>query len=367
MSNGDLDLNQVSLPDLVNQHINNAADLLMVSSRLLPGDRIDLFFALAANRPEVAFSAFMTILEGNADPTYRALALRGLGRIQHEPTLNEIRACESDDARELVQFLASELKGQGAHSNDLTRWAAADAMVNIEYSAYVLQMTGLGGIGEPPKRIAKEIVESYLAKGLRVERFDSQGETTAEYERFLDFWTFGPVERLFQEEMIHASDESMLLQELSFLGLEIIFRIKKACYNTAIRNVSEAFSNHNNNSHGAYSWRLTRFLNEKIPDSMVVQTINDVREVIRGDFVAPPNLDVTQQSLNDKTEVEIINMISFFEKNIAVTERNLEDLLVRVNGELMEDFLEKRFLLRQDWFSRNIAISRFMSNSSKSE
>ncbi|NJN63369.1 MAG: hypothetical protein HC795_19290 [Coleofasciculaceae cyanobacterium RL_1_1] len=27
-----------------------------------------------------------------------------------------------------------------------------------------------------------------------------------------------------------------------------------------------------------------------------------------------------------------------------------------MNGELMEDFLEKRFLLRQDWFSRNKGV-----------
>jgi len=258
-----------------------------VSSQILPGDRIDLFFALAANRPEVAFHAFLEILEMNADPTYRALALRSLGRIQHEPTLNEIRACESELARELVQFLAAELKGQGAHSNDLTRWAAADAMVNIEYSAYVLQMTELGGIGEPPRRIAKEIVGSYLAKGERLERFDSQNEPTAEYERYLDFWTFGPAERLFQEKKLDAGDQKRIMEDLSFLGLEIILRTKKAGYSAAKQKISNCFLRYSEGSLSSPRGQLKRFLGQSISESKVDQTILKMKEVSQENFTYP--------------------------------------------------------------------------------
>lgn len=155
--NAPIDFYQVSPRELVSTSINNAADLLALAHHLIPGDRIDLFFAVAASKPDVAFRAFVTILENYADLTYRALALRGLGRISHEPTLEEMRGCQTEFSQELVKVLVEEATGQGKNSNDLTRWAAAEAIDYIGYSPYVLQHSALGGLTKRSLKHKKKV------------------------------------------------------------------------------------------------------------------------------------------------------------------------------------------------------------------
>lgn len=218
-----LDLRSITSLELVKIYINNAADLLDAGDQLLPGDRIGVFFALAANRPEVSFRAFLTVLQSTADPNYRALALRGLGEIIHPDLLQEIRACETEDTQELLRMLANELLGKGPYSNDLTRWAAADALKKLDYPPSILRNTTFGGLMESPERIQREITDRWLAQRGRIQRFDSQGQLTVEYERYLDFWTFGPARRLLQESYLDENDIRQILEKLSIYGLICAF------------------------------------------------------------------------------------------------------------------------------------------------
>jgi hypothetical protein len=220
--NAPIDFHQVSPRELVSTSINNAADLLALAHHLIPGDRIDLFFSVAASKPDVAFGAFVTILNKYADLTSRALALRGLGRICHEPTLQEMRGCQTAFSQELVKVLVEEATRRGKNSNDLTRWAAAEAIAYIGYSPYVLQHSDLGGLTEPPERIAREIVESKLAQANQFLRWSSAGqEQTVEYERFIEFWIFGPIDRLYQTGYVSQRDMEITLAQLGLRGLEI--------------------------------------------------------------------------------------------------------------------------------------------------
>jgi hypothetical protein len=221
------DPRSITPAELVKTYINNMADLLYTSDRLLPGDRIGVFFALAANRPEVSFRAFLTVLQSTSDPNYRALALRGLGEIIHPELLQEIRACETEDTQELLRMLAGELLGKGQYSNDLTRWAAADALKKLDYPPSILRNAAFGGLMESPERIQREITDRWLAQKDRVQRFDSQGQPTVEYERYLDFWTFGPAQRLFQENHLNENDIHQIIENLSVYGLICIFKDSK--------------------------------------------------------------------------------------------------------------------------------------------
>jgi hypothetical protein len=289
-----LDPRSITPAELVKTYVNNAADLLGMCDLcipgtddplLLPGDRIKLFCELAANRPEVAFPAFMMILRDNADPTYRALALRGLRWIQHPETLQEMRACETETARELVQMLASELLGKGQYSNDLTRWAAADAIINLQYPPNILRGAAFAGLMESPKRIQQEITEIWLVKKERLQRFSSQGYLTVEYDRFLDFWTFGPVDYLFSERSLDSNDIDSLLNRLSWLGLETALYANAAATGAACNRFMECCIQYHSceqsdrKKSDAIRLGVSRFFVDEISDSELANTITTIAKV----------------------------------------------------------------------------------------
>jgi hypothetical protein len=96
----------------------------------------------------------------------------------------------------VLRDIAKEVKGKGEVSNDLTRWAAASALEAIGYSQQSLQHSEGGGFTEPLDRIRREIRDRKLAEINRIQRLNSRGETTAEYERHLEFWIYGPADEL---------------------------------------------------------------------------------------------------------------------------------------------------------------------------
>ncbi|MEG3843789.1 hypothetical protein [Microcoleus sp. herbarium14] len=98
---------------------------------------------------------------------------------------------------DVLKDIAKEVKGKGEVSNDLTRWAAASALEAIGYSQQSLQHLEGGGFTEPLDRIRREIRDRKFIEINRIPRLNSRGETTAEYERHLEFWIYGPVEELF--------------------------------------------------------------------------------------------------------------------------------------------------------------------------
>lgn len=353
--------------DLVKAYINNAADLLDAGDQLLPGDRIELFCKLAANRPEVAFPAFMTILRDIADPTYRALALRGLRWIEHPETLQEIRTCETVTAQELVQMLASELLGQGQFSTDLTRWAASDAIINLQYPPSILRGAAFGGLMEGPDRIQREITEFWLSKKERLQRFSSQSRLTVEYERFLEFWTFGPVDYLFAERSLDSNDIDLLLNQLSWLGLEIAFQAEAAATNAACDRFVKyclQYSSHKNKDR--FRLELARFFANQFSESELVEAITIVTKIITKqgllNIFSDQQVDVTEvenlEILVEEVEASISNhrslriylsqaikfnsivqfLISFLNDHQAVAFANLIRVLTQESGSITHHF-----------------------------
>lgn len=156
------------------------------------GEQIQAFFDFAENNPDRAVPFFVNIWETQASLTTRALALQGLGvAAKHD------RVKEAFADWEVLKDIAKEVKGKGEVSNDLTRWAAALALEAIGYSQQSLQNLQGGGFTEPLDRIRREIRDRKLAEINRIQRINSRGETTAEYQRNLEFWLYGPVEELF--------------------------------------------------------------------------------------------------------------------------------------------------------------------------
>lgn len=168
------------------------------------GDQIQKFFDFAETDPDRAVPFFVNIWETQGSLTTRALALQGLGRAaQH----GHVKQALAD--WEVLKDIAKEVKGKGEVSSDLTRWAAAKALEDIGYSLNDLQHLEGGGFTESLDRIRREIRDRKLAEINRIQRLNTRRETTAEYERNLEFWVYGPVEELFA-----GNDHSPNYQEL---------------------------------------------------------------------------------------------------------------------------------------------------------
>jgi hypothetical protein len=172
------------------------------------GEQIQAFFDFAENNPDHAVPFFVNIWQTQASLTTRALALQGLG----------VAAAKHDRVKkafadwDVLKDIAKEVKEKGeGSSKDLTRWAAASALEAIGYSQQSLQHLEGGGFTEPLDRIRREIRDRQLAEIESIQRLNSRGKTTAEYERHLEFWIYGPTEDLL--------DLSKKSQTFSSVGL----------------------------------------------------------------------------------------------------------------------------------------------------
>jgi hypothetical protein len=169
------------------------------------GEQIQSFFDFAENNPDRAVPFFVNIWETQASLTTRALALQGLG----VAAKHYYRVKEAFADWDVLKDIAKEVKGKGEVSNDLTRWAAASALEAIGYSQQSLQHLEGGGFTESLDRIRREIRDRKLAEINRIQRLNSRGETTAEYERHLEFWIYGPA-----NELLNGNENSRNYQDL---------------------------------------------------------------------------------------------------------------------------------------------------------
>ncbi|MBD1883405.1 hypothetical protein [Microcoleus vaginatus] len=168
------------------------------------GEQIQAFFDFAENNPDRAVPFFVNIWETQASLTTRALALQGLGVAAKHYHVKEALA-----DWDVLRDIAKEVKGKGEVSNDLTRWAAASALEAIGYSQQSLENLQGGGFTEPLDRIRREIRDRKLAEIDKIKRLNSRGETTAEYERHVEFWLYGPV-----DELLNDNDSSLNYHDL---------------------------------------------------------------------------------------------------------------------------------------------------------
>lgn len=168
------------------------------------GEQIQAFFDFAQNNPDRAVPFFVNIWQTQASLTTRALALQGLGVAAKHYHVKEALA-----DWDVLRDIAKEVKGKGEVSNDLTRWAAASALEVIGYSQQSLQHLEGGGFTEPLDRIRREIRDHKLAEIKIIQRLNSRRETTAEYERHLEFWLYGPV-----DELLNDNDSSLNYHDL---------------------------------------------------------------------------------------------------------------------------------------------------------
>lgn len=223
--------------------ISSAADLSFIfNSRANAGDQIEIFLAIAEGQTETAITSFSTVVRNLTSPPIKALALQGFGKIS-QPYKQALASCASKESQELLKLLCGEIRNR---SNDLTTWAAAEALKEIGFSLDNIQHPQGGNLSEPPRRIQNEILDQKIQEINRIQRFNSREQFTAEYERFLEFWIYGPTIQFFEEsftsqryieiadDILHATQvrgiqlglnsNNKKIQELSIAKLENIFK-----------------------------------------------------------------------------------------------------------------------------------------------
>jgi len=190
-----------------------------------PGEKVELFFAVAENQPEVAVPAFVEILETQAKQPIRALALQGLGRIRDPHIKQALAACDTEEDLQVLRDVANEVKGKGEVSGDLTRWAAAWAIENIGFPRGAIPHLEGGALTEPPYRIRNEIIGRKLQEIGTIQILDSRKEVTPEYEINLEFWLYGPTEELFRANFFNFPKYTAMVGDviyyLNVRGIEL--------------------------------------------------------------------------------------------------------------------------------------------------
>jgi len=142
------------------------------------GEQIDLFECLAT-RPDPPVGAFVELLQNIKLEPVVALTIQAFGQITDAETRDRVK--QSDD---LLTMLSQQAQ---SGATDLIRWAAASTIDKIGFNFIAVSRHLL----EEPRNIADNILQSKL------KRFgDSQLLERDDYNKFVQFWTYGALEQL---------------------------------------------------------------------------------------------------------------------------------------------------------------------------
>ncbi|MDJ1172807.1 hypothetical protein [Roseofilum capinflatum] len=214
--------------------INNAADLsLCFNSMANVGDRVEMFFSIAENDPKTAIRSFITVIRNSTSAPIRALAIQSLGKVA-QPYKQALASCESQESQELLKLLCAEVQSR---KNDLTAWAALEALKEIGFSPDNIQHPEGGNLSEPLRRIQNELLDRQIAQITKIKPANTRGQTTAEYERVLEFWAYGPISELFNENLGHFNYLNLVRDVLHLTQLRGV-QLGLSAYNPTVRQES---------------------------------------------------------------------------------------------------------------------------------
>jgi hypothetical protein len=247
--------------------IKSAADMsLIFNSRANAGDQVELFLAIAEGQPETALTTFSTVVRNLSSPPINALALQGFGKIA-QPYRQALASCASKESQELLKLLCDVIKSR---SSDLTAWAAAEAIKEMGFSLDNIQHPQGGNLPEPPRRLQNEILDRKIQNINKIQRLNSRGEFTAEYERVLEFWIYGPTSKLFNEELTSSNYIDIVRDILHFTQIRGVYlglnannkKVQEESFNKAKAIFLQYFNSEENEFKKLLSNSLIRFLKE---------------------------------------------------------------------------------------------------------
>ena len=285
-----LDIQPVSTGELY--HIDQPEDLILsFESRNNAGDQIEMFLTVAETKPAEAIEIFGTIAT-NQLGAIQALSYQGFSKL--EPKIKKaIANFQLEQSQELFQILCQEVrKNQNNESKHLACWSAAQALQEIGFSQANLQHPEGGNLAEPLTRIQKRIISQKIKEISIIRRLDIVGEFEANYETYLEFWIYGPTQKLFDaplEDSQYISIVKDVMNCLQVRGIQLGFEAtNKKVKNIAIEQLKKIFEKYKYNKNSklklALGDSLQRFLKsnhtnntdlDKIAEALLFQHKND--------------------------------------------------------------------------------------------
>ncbi|KAM3111186.1 hypothetical protein [Phormidesmis sp. 146-33] len=337
--------------------VETAADLsLIFNSQSNAGDQVEMFFSIAESKPETALISFSTVVRNLTSPPIKSLALQGFGRIP-SPLKQKLASCVSQESQDLLKLLCNEIKSR---KSDLTTWAAAEALREAGFSLDNIQHPQGGNLSEPPRRIQNEVLDRKIREIKTVRRLDSRGEFTAEYERFLEFWIYGPTSKFFNEKSTASSYMEIAKDILRFTQLRGIHlglnATNKKVQEEALAQIKLVFKRYSatqgDEFKGALGNSLKRFLKE------VASKDDDLRRLVAAfAFELQAHMLPSDKELTQQTVSEIENTIALL-KQYSLQISVIFSSAISVSGELtLNQFLEieknKHVSLVKSWMERS--------------
>jgi hypothetical protein len=323
--------------------ISTAADLSSIfNSRANAGDQIEMFLAIAEGQPETAITSFSTVVRNLTSPPIKALALQGFGKIS-QPYKQALALCASKESQELLKLLCNEIENR---SSDLTTWAAAAALKETGFSLDNIQHPQGGNLSEPPRRIQNEILDRKIQEINRVRRLNSQGQFTAEYERFLEFWIYGPTVQFFEESFTsqrYIEIAGDILHATQVIGIQLGLnssnkKVQKLSLDRA-KDIFNQYAYANSDQgefKGALGSSLKRFLKEGSNSDANLQAL------VKAFIYETPRYNMDDLRLSRLTRDQIEQEISQLESLYPQVSSIFSHAIYVSNEKIINDFLLKQ-------------------------
>jgi hypothetical protein len=330
--------------------ISNASDLSSIfNSRANAGDQIEMFLTIAEGQPETAITSFSTVVRNLTSPPIKALALQGFGRISH-PYKQALVLCASKESQELLKLLCNEIRNR---NSDLTTWAAAEALREMGFSLDNIQHPQGGNLSEPPRRIQNEILDRKLQEINRIQRLNSRGQFTAEYERFLEFWVYGPTVQFFEENLtsqkyVEVADDILHATQVRGVQLGLNSSNKKV-QELTLDKAKTIFQQYANSNQGEFKRvlgsSLKRFLKESINSD------SDLQVLVKAFICEKPRYDLESSRLSQLATEQLEQEINHLE-SLCSTISSIFSSAINVSGErTINDFFSRKRNLYIDLIS----------------
>lgn len=284
--------------------INNTADLIHNFDNMgNTGDQIEMFYSIAESQPDVAVIAFSTIVRNPTSQSIKALAVQGFGKLS-DKYKQPLASCVSKESQELLKFLGNEINER---KNDLTVWATAQTIREMKFNLANVQHPQGGNLSDPPRRIQNEILERKIQEIKKIKRFDTRGKFTADYERFLEFWIYGPIDEFFNEnrsdsDYLAIVEDILLFTQITGgqLGLKATTeRVQELSYNH-LKSIFEKYSNCREDSFKKdFGNSLSRFL--------INPNVNDLQKLVDAMIFKfqLPDMNTDETPLEQRTLTEL--------------------------------------------------------------
>jgi len=321
--------------------ISSAADLSSIfNSRANAGDQIEMFLTIAEGQPETAITSFSTVVRNLNSPPIRALALQGFGKIS-QPYKQALALCASKESQELLKLLCNEINNR---SSELTTWAAAEALKEMGFSLDNIQHPQGGNLSEPPRRIQNEILDQKIQEINRIQRLNSQGQFTAKYERFLEFWIYGPIIQFFEESFtsqryIEIAGDILHVTQVRGIQLGLNSSNKKV-QELSLDRAKDVFNQYASSDQGEFKGTLGNSLKRFLQEGK--NSESDLQALVKAFIYETPRYNIDDLRLSQLTSNQMEQEISQLE-SLCSQVSIIFSSAIYVSGEkIINDFLLKQ-------------------------